>query len=91
MIILELFEGPQLLSVMVFTIAPGKPFLKQVYTVNSNITQGALLVLVVLRTIQYNMTKIRVSIYSYQQCYTRCTVGIGCTEDITVQYDQDDG
>ena len=28
LIILELFEGPQFLSVMVFTIAPGQPFLK---------------------------------------------------------------
>ena len=28
MTILELFEGPQFLSVMVFTIAPGQPFLK---------------------------------------------------------------
>ena len=46
-----------------------------------------MLVLVVLRTIQYNMTKMRVSTYSYQQCYTRWTVAIGCTEDNTVQYD----
>ena len=29
---MELFEGPQFLSVMVFTIAPGQPFLKLVYT-----------------------------------------------------------
>ena len=27
-ITLELFEGPQFLSVMVFTIAPGQPFFK---------------------------------------------------------------
>ena len=31
LIILELLEGPQFLSVMIFTIAPGQPFLKQVY------------------------------------------------------------
>ena len=35
LIILELFEGPQFISFMVFTIAPGQPFLKQV-CINSN-------------------------------------------------------